>query len=473
MRFIVKRFLVFAGAVCLMVMFYSTMSMAAAKVAQAPRLDPKEFAKIMADFDPSNPIIPTGDTIKIAIVASFSGPAAGSGAYFFQGWQQVAHQINKTGGILVDGKRKMVQIIKADHQSKPDVCKSVAERMVLQEKVHLLWGTDGAHYTKVLSEIAAKYNVIFVDGAAATDSLMNAQNFSRNTFLAFWSPNQIGRAMAYFFGQIRKKETKFYILNQDYLLGREVADAFKKGLQEYYPTAQIVGEDYHKLFLTDFAPYLTKIKASGAEIIFTADWSPDGANMLKQARQLGVKTPFAGMYLDDPGPLSEIGIEGTKGIFNINQYNHGNPAFKTEYDKQIYMVMHELWKKWKAPYNTKTLEHGNVYAANPIWWIMSVIERAQSTNADAIIKVWEGDSFQYMNGKVVKMRACDHKMIQDLSVGEFVPPQEQKVFWNIPPYYAHPNNAHYGKQFTIPAAKIYPWMDPALDRCKGKNPSGD
>src|SRR5450759_1110641 len=30
----------------------------------------------MSDYDPANPVIPTGDTIKIALVASFSGPAA-------------------------------------------------------------------------------------------------------------------------------------------------------------------------------------------------------------------------------------------------------------------------------------------------------------------------------------------------------------------------------------------------------------
>jgi branched-chain amino acid transport system substrate-binding protein len=472
MRLTIKHVLTVMGALCLTVMFCGATAMAAAKVTQQKRFDVKEFTSAMADFDPNNPIIPTGDTIKIAVVAAFSGPASGNGAYFFEGWQQIAHLINKMGGIQVDGKMKMVEIIKADHQSRPDMCKSVAERMVLQEKVQFLWGTDGAHYTKVLSEIAAKYNIIFVDGAAATDSLLNAQNFNRNTFLTLWSPSQIGRGWAYFFGQIRKKETKFYLLNQDYLLGREVAEAFKKGLQEYYPAAQIVGEDYHKLFLTDFAPYLTKVKASGAEVIVSADWSPDGANLLKQARQLGVKIPFMGMYLDDPNAAKEIGIEGTKGIFNINYFAYGSPVFKTEYDKQIYNVMHELWKKWKAPYNGIGYEHGCVYS-NAIWWIMSVIERAKSTSPDAIIKVWEGDTYQYVTGKIVKMRACDHKMVQDLSVGEFVPPAEQKTYWNIPPHYAYQGSSHYGKQFSIPAAKIYPWMDPALDRCKGKSPSGD
>ena len=51
--------------------------------------------------------------------------------------------------------------------------------------------------------------------------------------------------------------------------GHTLADSFKEGLKEFYPEAQLVGEDYHKLFLTDFAPYLTKIKASGAEVICT------------------------------------------------------------------------------------------------------------------------------------------------------------------------------------------------------------
>ena len=36
-----------------------------------------EFDKMgdVFDFDPKTPVIPTGDTIKIAIIASFSGPA--------------------------------------------------------------------------------------------------------------------------------------------------------------------------------------------------------------------------------------------------------------------------------------------------------------------------------------------------------------------------------------------------------------
>ena len=47
------------------------------------------------------------------------------------------------------------------------------------------------------------------------------------------------------------------------------------------------------------------------------------------------------------------------------------------------------------------------------YWLFSVIERAKSTNADKIVQTWEGDTYRMANGKVIKMRACDHKAIQD------------------------------------------------------------
>ena len=56
---------------------------------------------------------------------------------------------------------------------------------------------------------------------------------------------------------------------------------------------------------------------------------------------------------------------------------------------------------------------------------------AKSTDPEKIIKVWEGDTYQYVVGRIIKMRACDHKAIQGFRVGEYVPPAEQKVSYNI------------------------------------------
>ena len=437
-----------------------------------------DFNKIsdMSDFDPATWEGPTGDVIKIAYVNAFSGPGAINGQLHVASIMFAAHDINKRGGIWVDGKKKLITVIKADHQSKPDICKKVCERMVLQEKVHILMGTSGSNLMKIINEVANKYKVIAVNEGAVSDDLMDATNFGRYSFMPSMSTEQIGRGLAYYYGQIRKKEKKFYLLCQDYSFGHIIAEGFKKGLKEYYPDAQVVGEDYHKLFLTDFAPYMTKIKASGAEVVYSGDWTPDSGNLLKQARHMGIDIPVADVFMNEPNELHDVGIEGTKGIVCIDQ-NETSPRFRNPAQIKLYKAWNDQWKKWKtAPFNSHLFEHlpANLGAyMTYAYWTLSVIERAKSTDPEKILKVWENDTFRAANGKIIKMRACDHKAIQDFYVFELVPFEQQKASFNIPPYYWHKGASYYGPGYLIPAAKMLPQMDQKLDRCKGKSDWGE
>ena len=430
----------------------------------------------MSDFDPANPVIPTGDVVKIAHVAPFSGPGAINGELHYVPMLWAVHDINKRGGIWVDGKKKLVALIKADSMSKPDQAKKICERMILQEKAQFLVGTSGSNIMKVMNETGNKYKVVVMNEGALSDDLMDGTNFSRYAFMSSASTEQIGRGLAYYYGQIRKKEKKFYILCQDYSFGRSLAEGFKKGLQEYYPEAQVIGEDYHKLFLTDFAPYLTKIKSAGAEVIYTGDWVPDSANLLKQARQMGIKLPFANIFMNEPNMLHEVGVDGTIGLVNIDQYDV-NPAFKYPGYEKFYKAWNNQWKKWKeAPFNSRVFEHGtsNIGSyAMQMYWLLSVIERAKSTDPEKIIKVWEGDVYAGPNGKVIKMRACDHKAVQNLLVTEYVAPEMQKASMNIAPHYWFKGTAFSGPGWFIPADKVLPLMDNNMDRCKGKSARGD
>ena len=163
----------------------------------------------MSDFDPSSWVSPTGDTIKIALVASFSGPSAINGQFYWATVSWVAHDINKRGGIWVDGKKKLIEVIKADSMGKVDQAKKISERMVLQEKVHALWGTDGSHIMKVINEVANKYKVIALNASNTSDDIQKAENFGRYAFHASFSSDQVARGLAYYYGQIKKKEKKF------------------------------------------------------------------------------------------------------------------------------------------------------------------------------------------------------------------------------------------------------------------------
>src|SRR5438874_1476826 len=84
--------------------------------------------------------------------------------------------------------------------------------------------------------------------------------------------NAAGLAI-YFAKMAPEKYTTFYLLNQDYNFGRAAAEGFKKKFNKIKsPDQRIVGDEYHPLQKTqDFGPYITKIMASGAQVVMTGD----------------------------------------------------------------------------------------------------------------------------------------------------------------------------------------------------------
>jgi len=190
---------------------------------------------------------------------------------------------------------------------------------------------------------------------------------------------------------------------------------------------------------------------------------------------MGLTLPFANLFMNEPNSLIDVGVEGTKGLLHIDIYDTPMPFKFYPPTIKYYKTWNNLWRtKWRTPpYNTNLFEHGGGLYGDVPYWLFSVIERAKTLDPEKIIKIMDGDTYRFPNGKIVKMRACDHKMISDLNTEEYVPPAEQKMSMTIPPYYWQSGCSAAGPSWLIPAGKNLPWMDPKLDRCKGKNGWGD
>ncbi|MBW1857835.1 MAG: hypothetical protein JRI42_06120, partial [Deltaproteobacteria bacterium] len=150
-------------------------------------------------------------------------------------------------------------------------------------------------------------------------------------------------------------------------------------------------------------------------------------------------------------------------------------AFPTAEQIKYYHAWYDQWKKWKAPYNTMLYKHGwggggsmGSYIMQ-LYWLLSVMERAGSTDPEKIISVWEGDSYRDVFNTVYYMRPCDHKVISDYYVQEYDIPEKQKANFNIPPYYWFKGCCNPAKTYRVPAAKCLPPMDRKLARCKDKD----
>ncbi|MCK9276179.1 MAG: ABC transporter substrate-binding protein [Syntrophales bacterium] len=439
----------FLGILCLCVAFSAAIGYSQVH-AGTPAFDINKMSD-MSKYDPSSFENPTGDVIKIGVIEAFSGPGAFNGQIFYNANCWVAYDINKRGGIVVDGKKKKIAVIKGDTQAKPAICKKVTEKLCLEDKVDFLWGSAGSHLTLIGQQVAGKYKKIFMNPLSMNESLMDGKNFNRYTFRTTITTKVIGLGLAYFYS--KRPETKFYLLNQDYSYGHNVAAAFKEGLKKYKPDAQIVGEDYHPLFLKDFAPYITKIQASGAEVIYSGDWAPDGQNLLLQSRQMKCMLPIANIYVDTPAQMIAVGVEGGVGMVNLQDYHMtlGTPEMEKFID-----IWHNSWKNWTDPYDTHMWEWPISSCPKTIiltYWLWDVVERAASTDPEKVIATWEGDTYKSLCGEV-HMRACDHQVVRDVYVAEYEFPNR---FYD--------NAAAAGKPVVIPAKFVTPDIPADLDRC--------
>ncbi|MBS3809617.1 MAG: ABC transporter substrate-binding protein [Desulfobacterales bacterium] len=391
--------------------------------------DPSEMSD-MTGFDPNKSIEVEGPTIKLGYLQIMSGPAAGNGELFLPVVRWVAHDINKRGGIMVDGEKKKIEIFIGDTQGKPAATKKATERLCLEKEVDVLWGTSGSHLAKVIADVAEEYKVPFMNCLSLSDELMNEKNFNRYTFRTLSNTTQWNMAMAYYFSN--RPETKFSILCQDYLYGHSMANAFKKYLEKYKPEAEIVSEDYHKLWLKDFAPYLTKVMAANPEILYTADWLPDGDNLIKQARRMGLNMPIANIYITNPESLKSVGVEGTKNMIFCYSWMSGDTP-QTKAQQKLMKEWHEQWKNWESPYDTLLYIWPDFVLGQTIgdtYWLFDVIERAGTLDAEKIIEVWEGDVYKSIQG-IRTMRADDHQAVFDMYVGEATYPTKD-VYDDVP-----------------------------------------
>ena len=392
------------------------MAVAICGVNKAEAFEP--FKSDLTKYDPHNQTFPpiSDDVIKVGIFWPFTGPAAINGNIYWLTIGMAVYDINNQGGLMVGGKKRKIVLIKGDHQMKPTVAKRAMEKLCLEDKVDLIIGTTGTHLNLVGQQVAAKYGKIYLNVASLADSLMQGKSWNKFTFRTCATNSMLAKALAQFYGM--RSEKKFYILCQDYTYGHQFAKNFKEALKITRPDAEIVGEDYHPLFVKDFAPYLTKIKGTDAQVIISADYTPDLDNLVKQADQLGVNLPIAGPFTANPIPLQTIKPPHGNGLVAVQSYvtNFTKP-------KNVEMMnkWHDSWKTWKAPlYNGPLFKWPlGILPQSMIgsYWLFKVIEKADSLDAEKIIAAWEGDEIELFGNKY-KMRACDHQAIFDMNPAE-------------------------------------------------------
>ena len=347
--------------------------------------------------------------IRIAYIDPLSGLMAATGEHGLHELEFAVDQVNAQGGVL--GQKLVVVPMdnKLSTQESLVLLKSAADQGIR----YIVQG-NGSSVAGALIDALNKHNerepgksIVFLNYAAVDPDFTNDK-------CSFWhfrfdaNSDMKMEALTSFMKNDRKI-TKVYLLNQDYQFGHQVQRAAREMVAAKRPDVKIVGDELHPLAkVKDFAPYVTKIQASGADAIITGNWGSDLQLLVKAAKDANLQAEFYTYYagvVGTPPALGDSGVERVKVVtaWNANDISPAHAPY-----------IEAFKKKYGATTDPYT---GQMRTA--VRMLVAAMNAAKSTEPAQVAKAMEGLKLDGPFGPV-EMRAQDHQLIQPLFVATFV-----------------------------------------------------
>ncbi|ERF82453.1 branched-chain amino acid ABC transporter substrate-binding protein [Bradyrhizobium viridifuturi] len=348
------------------------------------------------------------ESIKIGYIDPLSGGGASVGEGGLKTFQYLADELNAKGGIL--GHK--VEIVPLDNKTNPQEGLVQAQKAV-DAGVRYITQGNGSSVGAALEDFVTKNNsrnpgkeVLYFNYAAVDPSMTN----EKCSYWHFrWDANSDIKMEAltnYMKGQASIK--KVYLINMDYSFGQSVRSTARKMLGEKRSDIQIVGDELHPMLkVTDFSPYIAKIKASGADTVVTGNWGQDFALLLKAAADAGLKVNWYTYYAGGAGgptAIKQTGLENQ--VFQISEGvpNSGNKA-AMDFEKD---------------FRAKTgISVWYPRAVNEMRMFKAAAEKANSIDPVKVAAALEDLKFEVFDGGEGFMRKDDHQFFQPIYISSF------------------------------------------------------
>src|SRR5476651_605898 len=346
-------------------------------------------------------------TVKIAFIDPLSGLLGPVGQNQLHSWQytaDIANQKNWAGG-------PKFEIVGFDNKLSPQESLTVLKQAIDQGIRYIIQG-NGSSVALALADAVQKHNdrnpgkeIIYLNYAAVDPDLTNSK-------CSYWhfrldaNSDMKMEALTTFLAK-DKSIKNVYLLNQNYSFGQAVARAAKEYLARKRPDIKIVGEDLHPLAqVKDFAPYVSKIKAAGADTVITGNWGNDLALLIKAAKDAGLNVKFYTYYASTTGVPTAMGASGEDKVFYVGYWNVNNEKFVGADVATGYL------KKFDDDYYTMATYTGIAFLAK-------AFRETKSTDPVKVAKALEGMKVMSLNGEV-EMRKTDHQALQSLTIAKWV-----------------------------------------------------
>lgn len=341
--------------------------------------------------------------VKVGFNDVRSGAFKSNGDRFKMGLEIAIKDINKAGGLL----GRPVQLIDEDNQMKPEIAVQKVKKMVLKDKCEAIFHGSSSAVGLAIAQAMPRYKKLYVSIAAFALGI-TGEHFSPYTFRTDANTVLLAKTMALYLGQ-QKQYKRVYMINQDYSYGHDIANYYERFIKEIAPDTKIVGKDFHPVFNKDFAPYISKVKASGADYVLSGNWGTDLIQLILQGRRLGMNIPVAGILMADINACTAMPGDEAVGNFGVGSYIPGlDTPEARKFEESFYEKSGGAWPIEQTLYAYKAL---TLYA--------QAVKKAGSFDVQKIIKAFEGVRWNGPTGTVA-MRAKDHQLQMPMCAGQVV-----------------------------------------------------
>jgi branched-chain amino acid transport system substrate-binding protein len=327
-------------------------------------------------------------SFKIGVIHPVTGPLAEPGQACRLGAQLAVETINAAGGIKSLGGMKL-ELLVGDTQTKPDVGRAEAERVVNQGAQMLLGSFDSGS-TAAMVPVAQQRRIPFLVDIAAADpitanvakSVKDGQQKVQYVYRNFPTGSQFGRKAVQYFTEIFQaagvSPKRLVLMYCNDLFGQNQARGFQAAHKAANPSWEIVEVIPWPEPPSDLSTEVSRAKAAKPDVIAPITRPASAQLLLPEIRKqrvemLGIVGPGSpGLY--EAGQLAALKEDLEHVLTSVPWANFKNPkttAVAGEYSKRS---------------GGKTFDTNSGYSYDAMLVVADVLERARSTEADAIVE---------------------------------------------------------------------------------------
>ena len=346
------------------------------------------------------------EPIKIGYLAALTGDYAQYGITEVNMAKLVVGDINAKGGIL----GRQIELIPYDTKTRNEDAVNAVRRMIESDKVCAIVGANSSGINIATAPIVAKGKTPQIS-TVGTNPLVTVDNKGKvrpySFRICFTDPYQGTLAADLAFKDLGlKKAAILYNVGSDYAQG--LREFFVKSYEKL--GGKIVADEGFRETDVDFRAQLTKIKNSGADLLFLPGMGKDMALAIKQAQELGLKATVIGGdgYAEF---MNEIAGPAMKGTYWVNHTYLEDPG------------MAPIFKRYKDVYKDDCKEFVNgTMAYDAMYWLIDAIKRAGKAEGPAIAKALEETKGLKLNHATLTVDPTTHNPLNTpgiiLTVGD-------------------------------------------------------